>query len=321
VSETKPQIDQFTAQEFEAALTEILNGTAWKNLGFLAGELCYAVPIKNTNKRLVIRSSIDHTGQAAATGEDSIRVWAEYWHEKARTWRPLGKDSKAWTTRLPGWQERLKDRLRKCWKVAQVDSKPKVESGAEICPECGAGMLLRTNRITEVPFWGCSNYPRCKGSMSVTSAPSAPSVAPETTKEFTWAHDQNDVFAFVETGEGHGVVEAVAGSGKTTTIVEALNHTDPTKTVGFVAFNKHIATELKRRAPAHVYVSTNHSLGFANIRAVEGKIKVDEDKLYRLLRDIEEALEPDEYYAVRSARPSLRKLVSLAKANMMEPLR
>jgi hypothetical protein len=111
----------------------------------------------------------------------------------------------------------------------------------------------------------------------------------------------------------------VAGSGKTTTIVEALNHTDPTKTVGFVAFNKHIATELKRRAPSHVHVSTNHSLGFANIRAVESKIKVDEDKLYRLLRDIEETLEPDEYYAVRANRPNLRKLVSLAKANMVEP--
>jgi hypothetical protein len=217
VGETKP-IEQFTEREFETALTEILNGTAWKSLGFLAGELCYGVPIKNTNKRLVVRSSIDYTGVAAATGEDSIRVWVEYWHEKARTWRPLGKDGKAWTTRLPGWQERLKGRLRQCWKVALAD-KPKVAEGAEICPKCGAGMILRTNRVTENQFWGCSNYPKCKGSKDVQ--PVKPK-ATETVKDFTWANDQNDVFTFTETGEGHGVVEAVAGSGKTTTIVEAL---------------------------------------------------------------------------------------------------
>lgn len=31
------------------------------------------------------------------------------------------------------------------------------------CPACGARMVARTNRKDQSKFWGCSNYPRCKG--------------------------------------------------------------------------------------------------------------------------------------------------------------
>lgn len=31
------------------------------------------------------------------------------------------------------------------------------------CPECGEPMKERTNRTTGEVFWGCSDYPRCKG--------------------------------------------------------------------------------------------------------------------------------------------------------------
>jgi restriction system protein len=31
------------------------------------------------------------------------------------------------------------------------------------CPTCDAGMVLRKNRGTGAEFWGCANYPRCKG--------------------------------------------------------------------------------------------------------------------------------------------------------------
>jgi restriction system protein len=31
------------------------------------------------------------------------------------------------------------------------------------CPTCDAGMVLRKNRSTGAGFWGCTNYPRCKG--------------------------------------------------------------------------------------------------------------------------------------------------------------
>jgi restriction system protein len=31
------------------------------------------------------------------------------------------------------------------------------------CPKCGAVMLKRENRATRQTFWGCQNYPRCRG--------------------------------------------------------------------------------------------------------------------------------------------------------------
>jgi restriction system protein len=35
------------------------------------------------------------------------------------------------------------------------------------CPTCDADMVLRKNRSTGTGFWGCANYPRCKGTRPV----------------------------------------------------------------------------------------------------------------------------------------------------------
>ena len=34
------------------------------------------------------------------------------------------------------------------------------------CPRCGSEMVRRTNRSTGLPFWGCSTYPKCKGTLA-----------------------------------------------------------------------------------------------------------------------------------------------------------
>jgi len=320
-------IDQFTTKEFEKALSGVLNGTPFKSLGLTDGELAYTVPVTDTNKRIVVRSSIDHTGVAASTGQDSIRAWVEYWYKD--TWMALGKDSKAWTTRLPGWPERLQDRLRKCWKIAKADSQKqepaRVESNGESrfsvpsCPECEAGMVLRTRRYDGQQFWGCSSFPKCKGTRDYEKPGSTPVAAEEPKKDLAWSDKQKAIFAFVADSKRHGVVEAVAGSGKTSTLVEALNHTRPEQEVGFVAFNKRIAVELKKRAPDHVHVSTNHSLGFGNIRAAQGKTKVNNRKLYFMLRDIGENRSTADNNMIKDNNRAIRQLVSLTKANMMEP--
>lgn len=31
------------------------------------------------------------------------------------------------------------------------------------CPECGEPMVSRANKATGQRFWGCSNFPTCKG--------------------------------------------------------------------------------------------------------------------------------------------------------------
>lgn len=137
---------------------------------------------------------------------------------------------------------------------------------------------------------------------------------------------QTDIFEFIRFGEGNAMVEAVAGSGKTTTIVMALRFTPPTAQVAFVAFNAHIAKELKSRAPDHVHVSTLHSLGFTNLKDRFPKLRrrdaVNANKLLNYLDGVlpmpERGAPQEERTAAWTARANMQKLVGLAKATLVD---
>jgi len=71
---------------------------------------------------------------------------------------------------------------------------------------------------------------------------------------------QLKIFDFISNEEGHGVVNAVAGSGKTTTAVEMIKFFNSLLTGRFMAFNRHIADELSKRLPFPA--STCNSFGW-----------------------------------------------------------
>jgi len=173
-------------------------------------------------------------------------------------------------------------------------------------------MVKRSGRYGD--FWGCNRYPTCKGTRPYNGAPeSNPKANPEPEKEFVPSDFQKAIFEFVKNGEGHAVVEAVAGSGKTTTIVRALEFTDPDSDVAFLAFNRHIAKELAKRAPKHVMVSTLHSLGYAACRKAYGlKILVEPKKISKILETIMDKYVHGNKFGV------IRQLVSLVKANLVD---
>ena len=82
--------------------------------------------------------------------------------------------------------------------------------------------------------------------------------------------EQEHIFEFVRNGEGHGIIDAVAGAGKTTTIMECARFAaDPTRVL-FCAFNNSIAREIdkkfKERGMAGVVTKTIHALGFQILR-------------------------------------------------------
>ncbi|HVI40104.1 MAG TPA: ATP-dependent helicase [Anaerovoracaceae bacterium] len=122
-----------------------------------------------------------------------------------------------------------------------------------------------------------------------------------------WSKYQLDIFQDVAKGAGHTVVEALAGSGKTTTIVEALKYIPSNLKWLLVAFNKKIAEELKSRAPAGGEVSTLHSLGLKSIGATLKGISVDNDKLPNIIAKVVKDKERKE------VRWQLQRAVSLAK--------
>lgn len=121
---------------------------------------------------------------------------------------------------------------------------------------------------------------------------------------------------FAKEQKRHLRVEAVAGSGKTTTIVEAAKFI-PTQERGiFLAFNKHIAEELGRRLPMHVRASTTHSLAYRAYLASEGAYRGKPEglKTSKILREMQTT------FLDRQIFPQVRKMVSQAKSLGIVPV-
>ncbi len=96
-----------------------------------------------------------------------------------------------------------------------------------------------------------------------------------------WSDYQNNIYAFCENERGNAIVRAVAGSGKTTTGVEAFNRMRPQGNGIFLAFNKAIADELKARG---VNARTFHSVTYGPVMQARGVREVDNRKDYRVFR-------------------------------------
>lgn len=94
-----------------------------------------------------------------------------------------------------------------------------------------------------------------------------------------WSPRQVTIFDFVAHGHGNAIVKAVAGSGKTTTIVEALERVNGSSV--FLAFNKSIAEELKARG---VNARTFHSLTYSAVTRFVNARNIESDKLQKLMR-------------------------------------
>jgi hypothetical protein len=131
----KKPVDIFDKVTFEMALPK-LKGTdipAWECVGLDHGEYTYLVTLgEKCPAKILVRSSVDSTGWSRATGEDSIRVYVV---DKDR--KPLSGKANRWTTRLPGWQERMNTIIRF---LAVMAVKIKT------CPKCSKD-LLRLNKV------------------------------------------------------------------------------------------------------------------------------------------------------------------------------
>ena len=128
-----------------------------------------------------------------------------------------------------------------------------------------------------------------------------------------WSSYQLAIFHNIEEGRGHTVVRARAGSGKTSTIVEALRHVPAGKSCLLVAFNKSIATELGSRAPQGCEVATLHSYGLRAVQKAFGKQRVDGKKVETMARA--KYGSDSESWEIRRA---LVKIVSLAKGTLAD---
>ncbi len=102
-----------------------------------------------------------------------------------------------------------------------------------------------------------------------------------------WSKQQNKIFDWFEDGDGHLVVVARAGTGKTTTIIEAVKRA-PEKNILLAAFNKRIKEELESRIGGNpnIEAKTLHAIGFSLVREYWRGVKVAKgnDREYDLSR-------------------------------------
>lgn len=97
--------------------------------------------------------------------------------------------------------------------------------------------------------------------------------------------EQDRVFLFTLRRPENILIKAFAGTGKTTTIVEAVKLLPKDKSIMFLAFNKHIQEELKTKLPEHVRCYTTYGLGTAAIKRKYGEsIVFDEFKADKIIQ-------------------------------------
>jgi len=112
---------------------------------------------------------------------------------------------------------------------------------------------------------------------------------------FVPSEAQENYFNFIRTGTGNAILEAVAGAGKTTTILEGMAHM--TGRVWFGVYNKKMAVEIKGKIMRHpqlreragLYSATFHSAGYSALRFAFGKryaLEVNDKKVIRILREM-----------------------------------
>lgn len=56
--------------------------------------------------------------------------------------------------------------------VVQIQSRKGAQNAAYGCPRCGSRMIMRTRQTDAHGFYGCANYPRCRGTRNLDGTPS-----------------------------------------------------------------------------------------------------------------------------------------------------
>ena len=101
--------------------------------------------------------------------------------------------------------------------------------------------------------------------------------------------EQEKIYNFIKLDANHGIIDAVAGSGKTTTIIESISYIEKEKDLLFCAFNKSIRDEIQNRVYKkgnnNVVVKNLHQLGFDILKSnTEHKFDVRENKYTELVK-------------------------------------
>ncbi len=174
------------------------------------------------------------------------------------------------------------------------------------CPQCAARMVRRNGKRGE--FWGCTRYTKgCRGTRDIIAYPELDpaTLAPG-------SPEQNDIWTWLASGTGNGLVEARAGTGKTYTITNGVYRLRGLKIAVF-SFNNHIIKamnmELKQKGITWVKGMTYNGFGFRSVMAAFPNVELFEEKLDAIITELHPA--DDEEGVI--IRMGVERLVRLCK--------
>lgn len=131
---------------------------------------------------------------------------------------------------------------------------------------------------------------------------------------------QQALFDFIKNGQGNALVSAVAGSGKSTSLIQAMKLIPITKDVHFFAFGRDIVADLKTKIPGsqNVSVSTIHSYGMKTVMSnLTNKPEID-DRKYNKLVDSSYIDMKDGTDSLADYRRRVMPLIHLIRVNMCQ---
>lgn len=307
-------------QEMESFLT----GEGFKPLQ-LDGviELVYGKIVNHNGHKLSLRvyTAVNPTGESRAKGSDAIRIQL-YWMFEGKP-VPVGKSQKC--LRVTNWKANMKAAIARYADAENFRN----------CPACGMPMVLRENRTTGEPFWGCSTYfvTKCSGRPNANqSAPQKPvdldkpvasrAMPKPIGNRYRIPADQISthqlaVEEYFNCESGNIIMGARAGSGKTTMLKHLASFRKPGRRMVYLAFGKKNAAEGQKKLPREVNCCTTHSFCGRWLRDnMKLPEKSDQKKNFRIMEDIYPSMNNKDRRRIRKAA---FRLIGLGKNFAVKP--
>jgi len=137
--------------------------------------------------------------------------------------------------------------------------------------------------------------------------------------------EQEGIFTAIRGHKQNLHIEASPGSGKTTTIIWAMNE-NPERDAAVLAFSKEIVNELEPKCPADSECRTAHSFGYRALSAKVGKLYLEQgqgSKVKAILKDVNRTFDPDNFDGKEKGAAFARmfnmmKLVNMLRVNLTD---
>jgi len=152
-SGNKRRAESFTRDEFEEVLAETKHDWERKDYKWTK-EWVYETKSENDTFVMRIFSSVDkRSNKSRPKDSDAIRLVVLH---NEKEW-PVMKEKR--TNRIKTWSKNLKKKIR------NVESR---KDELNFCGECGGLMLIKKAKDDGDKFFGCSNYPDCTNTESLS---------------------------------------------------------------------------------------------------------------------------------------------------------